>query len=596
MNPLLAFLQSALAGDDEAARALPRAAAPSSAIFLILRRMRTPLVVLIAIYAVSVLGLTLIPGRDGAGAPWSMGFFHAFYFMSYTATTIGFGEIPHAFTDAQRLWVTISIYLTVIGWAYAIGTLFALAQDRGFRHALAVQRFARKVRGLREPFILVAGYGQTGCTLGRSLDALGRRFVVVDIDQARIDDLELEPLRADVPGLAADARNPEHLVLAGLGHRHLEGVIVLTNDDEANLAVVMSAALLRPDVPVVARTVSRPIAERMRAFGTPSIVNPFDRFGDLLRVALRAPSAFRLMEWLTGEPGTELPPSREPPRGRWVICGYGRFGQEVAADLRAEGLEVTIVEPGVAAVDDPAIIVGYGTEPDVLERARLRDAAGLVAATDNDTTNLSLIAAARRANPEMFVVARRNDQSNARLFAASGADYVLVPAELVAHEVLARITDPLAARFIETAPRHGDAWAAALLARLAERCGARVPLLWRARLTPDGAPALAAWLAQDHDPVTIGELLRDPADPDQSIRAVALAVVRDGRWHRVPADDFVLAAGDEILLAGRRSARHALATTLHVPAARDRLLLGPHSPVGWLWRQLAGGGRATGTQ
>ena len=59
-----------------------------------------------------------------------MGFFDAFYFMSYTATTIGFGELPYPFTDAQRLWVTITIYLTVIGWAYAIGSLLTLLQDR----------------------------------------------------------------------------------------------------------------------------------------------------------------------------------------------------------------------------------------------------------------------------------------------------------------------------------------------------------------------------------------------------------------------------------------------------------------------------------
>jgi Trk K+ transport system NAD-binding subunit len=590
VNPLLAYLHRVLVADDEAPRALPRAEPPSSAVFLILRRMRTPLVVLIAIYAVSVLGLTLVPGRDGDGNPWSMGFFHAFYFMSYTATTIGFGEIPYAFTDAQRLWVTFSIYLTVIGWAYAIGTLLALAQDRAFRHTLAMQRFARRVRRLREPFVLVAGYGQTGRMLGRSLDALGRRFVVVDIDATRIDDLELDAFRADVPGLVADARNPEHLVLAGLGHKRLEGVIALTNDDEANLAVAMAAAMLRPDVPVLARTVSRPIAERMRAFGSPSIVNPFDRFGDLLRVALRAPAAFRLVEWLTGEPGTELPPRREPPRGRWVICGYGRFGREVVADLLAEGLDVTIIEPGLAAADDPSIIVGFGTEPDVLARARLEDAAGFVAATDNDTTNLSVIAAARRANPDIFVIARHNDAANARLFAASGADYVLVPTELAAHEVLARITDSLAARFIETIPRHGDARAAALVARLAERCGPRVPLLWRVRITADDAPALSAWLARERRPVTLGELLRDPAAPDEPIRAVALAVVRDGRTHRAPTDDFVLAERDELLLAGRRSARHALATTLNVAEARDHLLLGAHSPVGWLWRRLAGRG------
>ena len=60
-----------------------------------------------------------------------MGFFDAFYFMSYTASTIGFGELPHPFTEAQRLWVTISIYLTVIGWAYAIGSLLALFQEPG---------------------------------------------------------------------------------------------------------------------------------------------------------------------------------------------------------------------------------------------------------------------------------------------------------------------------------------------------------------------------------------------------------------------------------------------------------------------------------
>ena len=587
-NLLLAFLQRVLAeGDESGGRPVPIAAAPSSAIFLVLRRMRTPLVVLIAIYAVSVLGLTLIPGQDADGKPWTMGFFHAFYFMSYTATTIGFGEIPYAFTDAQRLWVTFCIYLTVIGWAYAIGTLLALLQDRGFRQALGVQRFARKVRRLREPFVLVAGYGQTGRTLGRSLDALGRRFVVLDIDSSRIDELELEAFRADVPALVADARSPEHLVLAGLGHPRLEGVIALTNNDEANLAVTMSAALLRPDVPVVARTVSAPIAERMQAFGSPVIINPFDRFGDHLRIALRSPAAFRLIEWLTGEPGTELPPRREPPRGRWVICGYGRFGREMVADLRAEGLEVTIVEPGTAAADDPSIIVGYGTEPSVLVRARLDEATGFVAATDNDTMNLSLVAAVRRANPDLFVVARRNDEANARLFVASGADFVLVPAEVIAHEVLARITGPLAARFIDAVPSHGESWAADLVARLAERCGPRVPLLWRVRLTPREAPALAGWLATGERPVALGGLLRSAAESDEPLRAVALAVVRDGETLRAPPDDFLLAMGDEILLAGRRSARQSLGATLNVAATRDRVLLGRHAPAGWLWRRLA---------
>ena len=90
-----------------------------------------------------------------------MGFFDAFYVMSYTASTIGFGEIPYPFSYNQRMWLTISIYLTVVGWAYAIGSL-ALLQERGFRQALALQHFTRKVERMREPFLLIVGYERTG--------------------------------------------------------------------------------------------------------------------------------------------------------------------------------------------------------------------------------------------------------------------------------------------------------------------------------------------------------------------------------------------------------------------------------------------------
>ena len=65
-------------------------------------------------------------------------------------------------------------------------------------------------------------------------------------------------------------------------------VLALTDDDEANLSVSMTAALLRPDLPVIARSTSPAISERMRAFGTPIVVNPFDSFGNRLRLALHA--------------------------------------------------------------------------------------------------------------------------------------------------------------------------------------------------------------------------------------------------------------------------------------------------------------------
>ena len=146
-NPLLVFWVRLLTGEEQRERRPRRWRVPavsatqaSATIFLVMRRMRAPLIVLIVIFAVGTLGLTLIPGQDAGGRPWRMGFFDAFYVMSYTASTIGFGEIPYSFTYNQRMWVTISIYLTVVGWAYAIGSLLALLQDRAFRQALARQQ------------------------------------------------------------------------------------------------------------------------------------------------------------------------------------------------------------------------------------------------------------------------------------------------------------------------------------------------------------------------------------------------------------------------------------------------------------------------
>jgi Trk K+ transport system NAD-binding subunit len=561
------------------------AARASATIFLVLRRMRAPLIVLIVIFAVSVLGLALIPGQDAEGRPWRMGFFDAFYVMSYTATTIGFGEIPYPFTYNQRMWVTISIYLTVVGWAYAIGSLLTLLQDRSFRQALALQHFTRKVARLREPFVLIAGYGRTGELLGHSIDALGRRFVVLDTSPERIDGLELDSYHADVPGLAADARDPGHLSAAGLDHPCLEAVVALADDEEANLAVVMAAALLRPDVPVIARVTSRALAERMQLFGNPSTVNPFDRFGDHLRLALKAPASYQLLTWLESGPGAALPTRGLPPRdGRWVVCGYGRLGRELTRDLRSEGLEVTVVEPHPDGEPDDRIVVGDGSDPWVMAQVDLDRAVGFVAGTDNDTTNMSLAAAAKRTNPSLFVGARQNRSASAPLFAAMDIDALLVPAEVIAHEVYAQLSTPLLWRFLREFPAKGDAWAAELTDRLTDVCGTHLQALWKVRLSAEEAPALQGWLSPGN--ARLGALLRNPEDRDEPLHAVPLVVLRDGEASLAPDEDFVLAAGDEILLAGWAAARRALGTTLFVDSVREYVVSGRRVPTSWIWRKL----------
>ena len=561
-----------------------------SVFFIVLRRMRAPLITLIVIYAISVLGLVLIPGVDGDGKPTPpLSFFHAFYFVSYTASTIGFGEIPAAFSDPQRMWATFTIYLSVIGWTYSILTILALFSDRAFQQALAASRFERRVRRMAEPFYLVCGCGETGGLLIHALDRLGMRFVVIELDEARIVELELEDFRGDAPSLVADASQPQTLLLAGLRHPRCLGVLALTNHDDANLAIAVAVRLLNPAIPVLCRAERGEMAERMLAFGADHIVNPFDIFGKLLAQAVHAPASYRLHEWLIGTPGAKQRAGDDPPRGRWVICGYGRFGKSVVAQLAREGMDIALIDPNPQAAPGFRVVVGVGIEESALRAAGVPEADGFVAGTDDDINNLSIAAAARKLNPGLFVVARQNQQARHELFDAFDADLTVVPSEIVAHACLALLTTPLLPPFLALSERQDDEWAWSLLARMRMQIGNEVPECWSVRIDPKGATAASNWLGHDGASLPLSALLADPAERELQLRCVPLLLRREGSERLVPPGGDELQAGDEILFAGAHEARARQELILQNANALAYVLTGREAHSGWLWGWITGG-------
>ncbi|NTV69910.1 MAG: potassium channel protein [Azonexaceae bacterium] len=557
----------------------------NSAFFLVLRRMRAPIIVLIVIYAISVVGLTLVPGVDAEGrAAPPLSFFHAFYFISYTATTIGFGEIPGAFSDAQRLWVTICIYLTVVGWSYSVVTLIALLQDKGFQNTLTTNRFVRRVHHLTAPFYIVCGCGETGNLIARTFDRLNQAFVVLEKNELRVEELDLQDFKTDTPALAADACLPDNLLLAGLKHPKCRGVLAVTSDEQANLATAIAVRLLNPDIPVIARARSAAATANMASFGTDHIINPFERFADRLALAVAAPERFRLIELLTSLPESPIPEPHRPPRGHWILCGYGRFGHAVAERLRNTGITLTIIDP--AAQDADKQLVGDGTEAATLREAGIKHAAGIVAGTDNDVNNLSIAVTASELKPELFVVTRQNHAANSALFTAYNADFTVLPSRIVARECIAILTAPLLARFLERLHALDESRCRQLVDRLQTECGGLTPAVWDIRLNAAEAPA--AWQALMHNrPIRLGEILPDGADRSCRLPVVPLLVERGPDCHLLPGDDFRLEAGDQLLMASPLHAQRNLELTLKNANELDFVLSGRENSGSLLGRLLA---------
>jgi voltage-gated potassium channel len=547
---------------------IPSEVPSTDAIFLLLRRLRMPLLILVTVFTVAVVGLTLAPGVDADGKPNHLTVFEAFYVMSYTATTIGFGEVPNAFTTEQRLWITGSIYASVVAWAITVGMSIQLIQQDAFRNALAAQRFRRKVRRIDEPFHIIAGYGGAGARVAKALDTKRLRFVVIDRDTSRIDKIDTAQIDVEPPAVAGDAANAAILGLAGLGHRRCAGVLALTGDDLTNLGIVQAVHLLRPGLPVIAWSKDRDLAQGMRDFGASAVLNPYDRFGMYLTLGLRRPITLQLMFWLMAPLGTPLTDkSHGIPQGTWLVCAEGVFRDEVKRDLESAGYTVQLGDPE-CGVGDVAGIVGF------------------VAGSDNDTINLALGAEVRRRAPEIYICLRQSRAAVAPLYEAFSPDLVFLATDLVARECFARISTPRMWAFLENIRTHSDEWSKELLDRLVERCGTGSPNGWRLVLNEREAPGVIRWL--QHDPLTIRDLLRNPDDRETFTPVVVLALTRNGRLVPAPEESMELQPGDDLLVASPGRGYVAIRDTLFNEAVIQHLVTGDDVPTSWAWRRLTG--------
>ncbi len=554
---------------------------------IILRRMRGPLLAVIFAYAVAMVVLMSIPGVTPDGEPWRMTFLDAFYFLAYTAPTIGFGEIPYPYTQAQRLGFTVAIYLPVISWFYALVTIIGLVQDPFFRQAVTEARFQRQVRRISEPFWIVCGFGDTGALLVRSLTERGFPVTVVDKDPRRIEELATRDLRMFVPGLYGDANATANLTAAGLGQPNCRGVLSVTGEDHTNLHVAITVRLLRPSLRVLCRADHRATAANMASFGTDHIVDPFETFADRLALAINSPEMHRVFEWLYGMPNTPLVERPQPPKGRWLVCGYGRFGKAVCRQFDRIGAEYTIIEQAPERAGAPeGNVRGKGTEAVTLREAGVESAAAVLAGTGDDADNLSIVMTSRDLNPDLFLAARENQLANKPLFKAARLQLPVEPSYIIATRMLSLITAPLLPEFLRIARGFDRSWHARLTERIREVSGGVVPDIWTLEINEEEGPTVVDLRRSGHE-VRLRHIVTDPHGGGERVNALVLLLVRPDGVVPLPDLEVVVEPRDRLLLCGTEDAHAQMNWTLFHRNTLRFLVTGEQRPDGLVWRWLA---------
>ncbi|MFB3078416.1 MAG: NAD-binding protein, partial [Lysobacterales bacterium] len=337
---------------------------------------------------------------------------------------------------------------------------------------------------------IVCGFGNTGSMIVKGLLKRGISAVILERKQEIIHGMALDDDFSHLPALAGDVTDRRLLELAGLENKRCLGVMAITNEDHANLTIAITSKLLRPELPVFARSETRRVSANMASFGIEHRIDPYTIFAERFYLALSSPTKYLVQDWLIGVPGSELRTEIKPPPGRWIIAGLGRFGSRIAPQLNQAGLPFTIIDVHPDRVEKREdAVLGRGTEAHTLMEAGVKEAVGIIAGTGDDVDNLSIIMTARELNPDLFIVVRQENQQNDALFDSFKADLVARRSLIVARRILMVATTPLLPAFLTHLVREDEAFAAKVKNRLEAVLHGHAPNLWTEELIAGHANA-----------------------------------------------------------------------------------------------------------
>ena len=147
-------------------------------------------------------------------------------------------------------------------------------------------------------------------------------------------------------------------------------------------------------------------------------------------------------------------------RDHFILCGYGRIGSMIADELDRQRVPFVIIERDparVRAVIDRGWIAmeADASQEEVLTRAGIHHARGLIAAVGTDAENVYTVLTARVMRPDLFIIARVESDDAEHKLRRAGADRVISPYHIGAAHMVQTALRPAVVDFVQLATSSG---------------------------------------------------------------------------------------------------------------------------------------------
>jgi voltage-gated potassium channel len=233
-----------------------------------------------------LLGLGTAGFKATGGPEWS--WLDALYMAAITLTTVGYGE-THPLTDGGRWFAIVFLFGGVFLLFYsATETIRAIVSGQ-LRATLGREGVKHALEEIRD-HIIVCGLGRMGRLICQEFDRKKARYVVIDRDEAMLNECELA---SGVP-VHGDATEDE--VLKRAGTERAKVLVAVTPSDAANLYITLSARVLNPNLFIVARAEQESSEQKLRRVGANQVVSPYVIGGHRVAQAVLQPTVGHFME------------------------------------------------------------------------------------------------------------------------------------------------------------------------------------------------------------------------------------------------------------------------------------------------------------
>ncbi|MEM9259430.1 MAG: potassium channel family protein, partial [Bacteroidota bacterium] len=140
--------------------------------------------------------------------------------------------------------------------------------------------------------------------------------------------------------------------------------------------------------------------------------------------------------------------------GHTILCGFGRYGKEIARHLLVHGQDFVIIEEKENKINngdfegaDIAYVVGDATDDATLIEAGIHRAQGLITALSDDSDNLFIVLSAKDLNAQLRIISRAHQARSRAKMMKAGASHVIMPEQIGGFYMATLISKPGAVEF-----------------------------------------------------------------------------------------------------------------------------------------------------